>query len=163
MRDGVPAASACSPSVRPVLTGTFGGTLDKVDYQHRLGRLFDEFNMDADLVLTDNEGHSFVLDTKYKLLDTTVRHAGLSQADFYQMYAYGNAGTQHFKHLVLLYPAAQNVVRRTFHQKDQDLQLHIRQFDPRDVYDRENGDLNPKELVKQLNEAFADIGISASA
>ena len=32
--------------------------LAKVEYQRRLGRLFGEFNMDADLVLTDDAGRS---------------------------------------------------------------------------------------------------------
>jgi 5-methylcytosine-specific restriction enzyme subunit McrC len=46
-----------------------GCGLAKVEYQRRLGRFFGEFHMNADLMLTDDTGHSFLLDTKYKVLD----------------------------------------------------------------------------------------------
>ncbi len=134
--------------------------LTEVRYQQRLGRLFDEFNMNADLVLTDDAEQSLVLDTKYKLLNATERHAGLSQADFYQMYAYASAGTRHYKNIVLLYPTTEKVVRRTFYQKSQSLQLHIRQLDPCSIYDQESKRLDTEGMIKQLNEAFADVQAS---
>ena len=46
-----------------------GRRLARVQYQRRLGRLFGEFNMDADLVLNDDASRSFLADTKYKVLD----------------------------------------------------------------------------------------------
>ena len=92
--------------------------------------------MDADLVLTDHDGRRLLVDTKYKVLDQDKRHVGLSQADFYQMYAYGSAGKQRFDDIVLLYPAS-DVAERTFQQEE--LRLHVRQFDPRNIYDAKDG------------------------
>jgi 5-methylcytosine-specific restriction enzyme subunit McrC len=137
--------------------------LAKVSYQHRLGRLFNEFNMNADLVLTDDAEpeRSLVLDTKYKLLDSAEKHAGLSQADFYQMYAYGSAGTRAYNNIVLLYPTTKTVVRRTFNQENRNLQLHVRQFDPRRIYDRESTALNAAGMIKQLEDALTDTWASA--
>ena len=48
--------------------------LADVKYQHRLGRLFCEFNMEADLILTDDTGSRLLVDTKYKVLDAAKRH-----------------------------------------------------------------------------------------
>ena len=128
------------------------GRLVKVAYQRRLGRLFGEFNMDADLVLTDDAGRSFLVDTKYKVLDAKKRHAGLSQADFYQMYAYGNAGKQRFDDIVLLYPAS-NVAERTFRQDE--VRLHVRQFDPRNIYDAEGRGPDSEKVVDELSRALS--------
>jgi 5-methylcytosine-specific restriction enzyme subunit McrC len=129
-----------------------GRRLVKVGYQRRLGRLFGEFNMDADLVLIDDAGRSFVVDTKYKVLDPKKRHGGLSQADFYQMYAYGNAGKQRFDDIVLLYPMS-DVAERTFQQDE--IRLHVRQFDPRNIYDAEGGGPDQGKVVDELSRALS--------
>jgi 5-methylcytosine-specific restriction enzyme subunit McrC len=131
-----------------------GQRLEEVSYQHRLGRLFDEFDMNADLVLTDNAGDSFVVDTKYKILDPKERHGGLSQADFYQMYAYGSAGKRRYDEIVLLYPTS-IPIRRDFRQNK--LRLYVRQFDPRTIYDHENGGLNEAAVAKELSQALSDV------
>jgi 5-methylcytosine-specific restriction enzyme subunit McrC len=125
--------------------------LAKVEYQHRLGRLFGEFNMDADLVLTDAAGRSLLVDTKYKVLDPKKRHGGLSQADFYQMYAYGSAGKRGYDDIVLLYPTS-SVTQRTFHQGE--LRLHVRQFDPRNIFEAESGSLNERAVAEELSRAL---------
>jgi 5-methylcytosine-specific restriction enzyme subunit McrC len=111
---------------------TDGRFLKDVKDQKHLGRFFGRFNMWVDLVLTDNEEHSFLVDTKYKLLDEGARHAGLSQPDFYQMYAYGRAGKDRYDDVVLLYPDT-GVPGRDFEQDG--LKVHARQFDPRSIYD----------------------------
>jgi hypothetical protein len=59
--------------------------------------------------------------------------------------------------MVLLYPTSASVIRRTYRQKDQDLRLHVRQFDPRDIYDRRRGSLDTEEMIRQIDEAFADV------
>ena len=41
-------------------------------HQRRLGWRFGEFNMDADLVLTDDAGRSSLVDSKHKLFDFLV-------------------------------------------------------------------------------------------
>ena len=132
-----------------------GRHLAGVRYQHRLGRLFGEFNMDADLVLTDNAGDSFLVDTKYKTLDSNEHHGGLSQADFYQMYAYGSAGKQHYDNIVLLYPTTTNPVEHTFRQRG--LRLHARQFDPRAIYEHQRSSINVVGVAKELSRALSTV------
>jgi 5-methylcytosine-specific restriction enzyme subunit McrC len=64
--------------------------------------------LEPDLLL-ESTNHKWVLDTKWKKLDASDRgnKYGLSQGDFYQLYAYGKkylAG-QAASELVLIYPA----------------------------------------------------------
>lgn len=131
-----------------------GRRLARVRYQHRVGKLFGEFEMRPDLVLTDDAGDSFLVDTKYKTLDIAQRHGGLSQADFYQMYAYGKAGERSYADVILLYPATTRV-QPTFHHGA--LRLHVRQFDPRKLYDPKKGALNEDAATRELTEAFAGV------
>ncbi len=129
-----------------------GRQLVGVDYQYPLGRLFGEFNMYVDLMLTDDTGHRLLVDTKYKVLEAAGRHAGLAQEDFYQVFAYGRAGKRHYDEIVLLYPAT-DVVRRTFRQDD--LTLHIRQFDPQAIYDPASGRLAVSGAAAELSKALS--------
>jgi 5-methylcytosine-specific restriction enzyme subunit McrC len=129
-----------------------GRRLAKVQYQRRLGRLFDEFNMDADLVLTDDVGRSFLVDTKYKVLNPKKRHGGLSQADFYQMYAYGSAGKRYYDDIVLLYPMS-GVAQRTFYQGQ--IRLHVKQFDPVSILDAKSGSPNERRVAEELSRALS--------
>ena len=53
--------------------------------------------------MTDNAGHTVILDTKWKkLVDNSRFNYGISQADMYQMYAYSKK--YNTEHIVLLYP-----------------------------------------------------------
>jgi len=66
------------------------------------------FRLEPDLLL-ESSNHKWILDTKWKKLDAADRKNkyGLSQDDFYQLYAYGKkylAG-QASSELVLIYPA----------------------------------------------------------
>jgi 5-methylcytosine-specific restriction enzyme subunit McrC len=92
-----------------------GKRLANIEPQRALGKLFGEFNMIVDLILTDTDGERFLVDTKYKILDTSRQHDGLSQSDFYQMYAYGNAGRRRYDRVILLYPSTEPAVDRAFH------------------------------------------------
>ncbi len=129
-----------------------GRSLAKVENQRRLGRLFGEFNMDADLILTDDTGRSFLVDTKYKVLDPRKRHVGLSQSDFYQMYAYGSAGKRRFDDIVLLFPGSE-VAERTLQQND--MKLHVRQFDTLNICSAEGGGLDQGKVVDELSRALS--------
>jgi 5-methylcytosine-specific restriction enzyme subunit McrC len=129
--------------------------LTDVDYQHRLGRLFGEFNMEVDLFLTDDSGASFLVDTKYKVLDAAKPHTGLSQEDFYQMYAYGNAGRRSHDEIVLLYPTVEEV--RTAFEHD-NLKVYVRQFDPRVIYDPVLRRLDEAAALEQLGRALQITG-----
>lgn len=63
------------------------------------------FRLKPDLLL-EHEGLTWVLDTKWKLIDAAARERnyGLSQADFYQLYAYGQSYLQGQGEMVLIYP-----------------------------------------------------------
>ena len=130
-----------------------GRRLDNVEAQRALGRLFGEFNMKVDLVLTDTEGERFLVDTKYKVLDTSKLHDGLSQSDFYQMYAYGNAGRHRYERIVLLYPATEPAVDRVFHQPR--LALQVRQFDLRKICHSDTGRLDVDGAARELSRALS--------
>jgi len=69
------------------------------------------FRLKPDLVIEKNNETKVVLDTKWKLLDQskdngTVKY-GLSQADFYQMFAYGQKYLAGKGELFLLYPQSE--------------------------------------------------------
>jgi 5-methylcytosine-specific restriction enzyme subunit McrC len=90
--------------------------LDKEKYsisiQDKSNYLFDypskKFALKPDIVLKDNtSGKKIVLDTKWKLLAPCYPNFGISQADMYQMYAYGKKYAAH--KVILLYPWNENV------------------------------------------------------
>ena len=65
----------------------------------------NEFALRPDIVIEKREedpGQVFVMDTKWKILDSNLPHYGIAQSDMYQMYAYGKKyGTKSVK---LIYP-----------------------------------------------------------
>ncbi|MBY6017613.1 McrC family protein [Halomonas denitrificans] len=68
----------------------------------------DWFRLKPDLMLYHQDKPVVILDTKWKLLDASkgngVDKFGLSQADFYQMFAYGQKYLEGQGNLVLIYP-----------------------------------------------------------
>ena len=134
-----------------------GRKLSRVARQRVLGKLFGEFNMKVDLVLEDDAGARFLVDTKYKTLNPAEDHAGLSQADFYQMYAYGRAGARSYDRIFLLFPQTQPPVVKTFQQDEQQdkITLFVRQFDPRKIYDPSTGRLNTWVVAQDLSRALS--------
>lgn len=62
------------------------------------------FQLRPDLLLTDG-GHQWVMDTKWKMLkgDRSTKY-GLSQADLYQLFAYGQRYLNGAGDLFLIYP-----------------------------------------------------------
>ena len=130
-----------------------GRRLRKVERQRVLGKLFSEFDMKVDLILEDDQGERFLVDTKYKVLDPVKDHAGLSQADFYQMYAYARAGKEEYREIFLLYPTTEVPVEDDFDQDD--LALRVRQFDPRKIYDPDTGGLSVDDTLKELGRALS--------
>jgi 5-methylcytosine-specific restriction endonuclease McrBC regulatory subunit McrC len=126
-----------------------------MEYQHNLGRLFGEFKMQADLILTDDTGTRFLVDTKYKVLGAASRQDGLAQADFYQMYAYGNAGDRSYDEIVMLYPTTETVEGVFEHDS---LRLYVRQFDPRAIFDPLQKHLDETAAIEQLSLALQTKG-----
>lgn len=63
------------------------------------------FQLEPDILITDG-GQRWVLDTKWKLLDASKRvdKYGLNQADFYQLFAYGQKYLAGAGRMALIYP-----------------------------------------------------------
>lgn len=76
------------------------------------------FHLRPDIALRRGKHYPLLLDTKYKQLDISRRDLGVSQSDFYQMYAY--ARRYNCPHVVLLYPqtAGSNSQSRSFSLHD---------------------------------------------
>ena len=68
----------------------------------------DWFRLKPDLLVRESAANRLVLDTKWKLLDSTKANGsekyGLSQADFYQLQAYGQSYLDGQGDVVLIYP-----------------------------------------------------------
>ena len=66
------------------------------------------FRLKPDLLIREGRRYALVLDTKWKLLDGMKRNGtdkyGLSQADFYQLMAYGHSYLEGQGDVVLIYP-----------------------------------------------------------
>src|SRR5690606_27478599 len=63
------------------------------------------FRLKPDFVI-EHDGHGFVVDAKWKLLDHAdiERNYGLAQADFYQLYAYGQRYLHGNGRMALIHP-----------------------------------------------------------
>lgn len=85
-------------------------TLKTQARSHHLVRHRDQgwFRLKPDLVIRDATSDLIVLDTKWKLLDSLKNNGrdkyGLSQSDFYQLHAYGQAYLNGKGDVVLIYP-----------------------------------------------------------
>lgn len=68
----------------------------------------DWFRLKPDLLIQERAANRLVLDTKWKLIDGAKANGtdkyGLSQGDFYQLYAYGQAYLEGRGDVVLIYP-----------------------------------------------------------
>ncbi len=67
----------------------------------------DQFQLKPDLLISLPNERKVVLDTKWKLLDERSSNGGLSQSDFYQMFAYGHKYLKGKGDMVLIYPACE--------------------------------------------------------
>ena len=63
------------------------------------------FTLKPDLLVTLMDGRQWVLDTKWKRIDLNEHNFGLSQNDFYQMFAYGHKYLSGEGEMALVYPA----------------------------------------------------------
>lgn len=115
--------------------------------------LFDsprQFALRPDIVITRDDGHQIILDTKWKrLYDNPNKNYGISAQDMYQMYAY--ATKYDTKDIFLLYPVTDEMRGRddiSFQSYKEALIADIRVFFV-DVADIEN---NLGNLVKKMND-----------
>lgn len=90
------------------------------------------FQLRPDLLIQCGEDISFVLDTKWKLLSAndTENKYGLSQSDFYQLFAYGHKYLKSKGEMLLIYPHTKvfPVLRHPF-AFSSDLKLWVVSFD----------------------------------
>lgn len=98
------------------------------------GLLQNWFVMEPDLAIYKGNECQVILDTKWKLINQDKANSsdkyGISQADLYQMYAYGNKYLKAKGRLVLIYPAHQKLTKQLpqFNYSDE-LSLFVLPFD----------------------------------
>jgi len=126
-------------------------SIQDVRIQYPLGKLFGAFRMVVDLVVIDAAGHRILVDTKYKSLHESARHAGLDQSDFYQMYAYANAGEVEYDHVILLYPEV-DPIRMQYDAPS--VSLHVRTVDLRAFVAPGTAQIDVAGVVRQLERAL---------
>jgi 5-methylcytosine-specific restriction enzyme subunit McrC len=88
-------------------SGTLGTEFENcnIHLQARRRWLVEEprsFRLIPDIILSDGKEIKLIIDTKYKILDREKKHNGISQADIYQMFAYGKK--YKCNRIILLYP-----------------------------------------------------------
>ena len=105
-----------------------------ISTQDRGYYLFDEpknlFSLRPDIVVKDNGGNIYILDTKWKLLNSNPSaNYGISQSDMYQMYAYQQKyslynSREKVKGVTLIYPKTKEYIEiPDFSAKDVNVQV----------------------------------------
>ena len=117
----------------------------KIRTQDSRYSLFDSprraFMLRPDIVIEAN-GRSFVLDTKWKLLSSSSRNNGISQADMYQMYAYSKK--YNAERVLLVYPYSDGISKHEIRYLSDDgakVEVHF--------IDLRNPDVNLSDLVNE--------------
>jgi 5-methylcytosine-specific restriction enzyme subunit McrC len=70
------------------------------------------FRLKPDLLFRQGDSYPLLVDTKYKRLSNDNQRLGISQSDFYQMYAY--AHRYHCPRVVLIYPQTAGPLQADF-------------------------------------------------
>lgn len=70
--------------------------------KYLIGKPKNLFSLEPDIVVEKNDKTTLIFDTKWKILDNKKEQYGISQADMYQMYAYGKKFTAQC--VTLIYP-----------------------------------------------------------
>ncbi|ANO33133.1 restriction endonuclease [Vibrio breoganii] len=91
----------------------------------------NKFQLKPDLLIRQSGGDAIVLDTKWKLLDTSEHNYGISQSDMYQMFAYGHKYLGGKGDLYLIYPSHDGFREPIVHHFDfkNELRLWVVPFD----------------------------------
>jgi 5-methylcytosine-specific restriction enzyme subunit McrC len=108
------------------------------------------FNLKPDFLIKEDDTNSLVLDTKWKLLDARDDNGsdkyGLSQNDFYQMFAYAHKYlTGNNRQLILIYPKTDKFSETIAHSFDfsDDIKLWVIPFDV-------SSDIDDSERIKPI-------------
>ena len=109
--------------------------------------------MKPDLVVFKEDEPSLIVDTKWKMINAYNERGnyGISQADMYQLYAYGKKyqiNTNKTPHLVLLYPENENFRKPLANfNYEGDLILDVIPFS----FDKYKEESQIKDILKLLN------------
>lgn len=120
-----------------------------VSHTLRNGKLQNWFALEPDLAIYKGSEYQVILDTKWKFIHQDKANSrdkyGISQADLYQMYAYGNKYLDQRGLLILIYPKHQKLIDYLpqFNYSDE-LCLYVLPFD------LEKGVLIGQELVEAM-------------
>lgn len=123
------------------------------------------FTLKPDFLIKRDGNPHIVMDTKWKLLDKLKANGtdkyGLSQSDFYQMFAYGQKYLNGTGHMILIYPKSKSFdspIEQSFNFSDE-LKLWIIPFDiSTNIEDDERLD-----LVDAIKDVFTSAPITAIA
>ncbi len=129
--------------------------------QMPLGKLFGEFKMRGDVLIQCGSGEKLLLDTKYKVLDDDFIHGGLSQSDFYQMFAYSTSQEQRYRDIILLYPCRETVedssvskVLRHILENKEISRVHVKTVSLPKIFDAQKNRIDENAMVSELNKAL---------
>lgn len=107
-----------------------------VKTQHKKYKLLEDpklFQLRPDIVMFEN----IVLDTKWKLIDSSEKKLGISQSDLYQMYAYGKK--YQTDSVYLIYPKSKkfqaSIMKPLYY--DDSLELNVLCFDCFNIYNQD--------------------------
>jgi len=125
-----------------------------------IGKLFNEFQMKGDILIQDDSGRKILLDTKYKILAVEFLHYGLSQSDFYQMFAYSISQLQKYKDIVLLYPRSEgeNIITKVLTHTipgEKPIMVHVKTISLKAIYDKDKRKINERNMIIEMNRAFS--------
>jgi 5-methylcytosine-specific restriction enzyme subunit McrC len=98
---------------------------DKTYHLAYLDDTTPKFQLKPDIVINDG---AIIADTKWKLLSEDKTHQGISQADMYQLYAYGTK-YQSCQNMYLIYPYDGNNINNSYKYFKNKLHLNILFFD----------------------------------
>jgi 5-methylcytosine-specific restriction enzyme subunit McrC len=112
--------------------------------------LFDSpnraFALRPDIVL-EFDGHTVVLDTKWKLLSDNARNSGISQSDMYQMYAYSKKYEADC--IILVYPHTDAVSKNDIrYASDDNVKVDV------SFVDLKNVDDSISKLLSEVSKVF---------
>lgn len=128
-----------------------------ISAQKTLGRLFGEFNMYYDILVKPYKGEDILIDTKYKITDTSLYHNGLSESDFYQMYTYASSQPKKFYKTILLYPKVAAEDKNYYHSVDgTEFKLSTRNIDLEKIWDVHRNCLNEPSLIEELDRCLEE-------
>ncbi|NSA04911.1 5-methylcytosine-specific restriction endonuclease McrBC regulatory subunit McrC [Clostridium beijerinckii] len=107
------------------------------------------------IYIKDENNRDIIIDTKYKSPADMNKHYGLSQADFYQMFAYSQSQEKKIENIILLYPKS-TIEESSFKHSDgiNKINLFIKCIDIQTIWDEKNKRLNKDAFIDNIKECI---------